>query len=179
MTTINDIEAAANRLARALDTLNAHKAVLERDIQIRIAGHLPVIIGLTQQAAEAHDALAGLLQGAPDLFDNPRSVAFHGIQLGYRKGKGELRIDDPERTMQRIRTLFPDQADTLIGAKYFPVKNAIAQLPAADLRKIGAELVATGDAPFIKPAPTVAGKLVDALIKGIEHERATAQGEPA
>lgn len=178
-TTMNDIEAAAGILARAIASLNDAKAALERQLHIHITGTLPDIVARTQRAAEAHEHLAGLIQGAPELFDNPRSVAFHGIQMGWRKGKGELRIDDPERTLQRIRTQLPEQADYLIGSKYYCIKSAIAQLPAADLRKIGAELTGTNDAVFIKPAATVSGKLVDALIKGIEQGRAATEGEPA
>ena len=46
-----------------------------------------------------------------------------------------------------------------------PVKDALAQLPAADLRKLGVQVEEAGDHVYIKAADSDVDKLVAAILK--------------
>ena len=66
----------------------------------------------------------------------------------------------------RIKKHLPEQADVLIRTKEAPVKEALAQLTAAELKKIGVTIEDAGDTVVIKPVDSEVDKLVDALLKG-------------
>jgi hypothetical protein len=88
-----------------------------------------------------------------------------GVKLGYQKAKGTLDYDDAEAVCARIRKHLPEQADVLIATRETPVKTALAQLPAADLKRIGVTLSDAGDQIVVKPVDSEVDKMVDALLK--------------
>ena len=53
--------------------------------------------------AKRQDELKGLLEASPELFAKPRSVIFHGIKVGYAKGKGKIEFTDPEQVVKLIK----------------------------------------------------------------------------
>lgn len=127
-----------------------------------------------EKAAEAHVALHGVLEENPDLFVKPRSQTFFGIKVGYRKGTGELTWSDGEKLVELIRKHFAEQFDVLIKTTYKPVKDALAQLSAEDLKKIGVKVGSVDDEVFIKPTDTEIDKLVTALLKNAVEEEEVA-----
>jgi hypothetical protein len=72
--------------------------------------------------------------------------------------------------VERIRALFPKQADTLIKVTHAPVKSALQLLPAGELKRLGITVIDTGDQVFIQAADGEIEKLVDALLKDSEEE---------
>jgi hypothetical protein len=68
-----------------------------------------------------------------------------------------------------IQKHFPEQMDTLVKVTMAPVKSALTNLPVADLRKIGVQLVETGDIAYIKPMDGEVSKLVDALLESFRE----------
>lgn len=150
---------ARAHLARLVNALNEH-------VEATKAEALPEIRDAIAWASAAWAHLEYKLRAHPELFVKPRSMEVHGIKFGYAKGKGGLQIEDAERTLQLIHKHLPDQADVLIATREAPVKNALAQLSAAELKRIGVELKDTGDQVFIQPAETTLDKLVKALVAG-------------
>lgn len=166
MSTMTDIEARARLFAARRERLAAIVAELTAAIDALKRDRMAELKRAVGAAAEAHEQLRALIEAAPQLFDRPRTVLLHGIKLGYQKGKGSIEFDSPERLMARIRQHLPEQAEYLIGCEYFPLKSALAQLPAADLKKIGVSIVGSDDQIVIKPADSGVDKLVEALVKG-------------
>jgi exonuclease VII small subunit len=170
-TTIQDIENRARRYAEAREKLNELVTDLNAGIEALKRNALPELKRVIARASEHHDQLKAMIEAAPELFVKPKSVVFHGIKLGYQKGKGKIEWDDPDRVVALIKRHFPDQADVLIVTTERPAKEALNSLTATDLRRLGISVVDGGENVFIKPVDSAVDKMVDALLKGaIEEE---------
>jgi hypothetical protein len=153
-------------LTEKVTALTAAQDALKRE-------HLPGIKAGVRRAADAEDALRALVAEHPECFIRPKTRVLAGVKVGYQKGKGTLDYDDADAVVARIEKHLPEQADVLIRLKKTPVKDALAQLPAADLRKLGITLAEAGDQVVIKPADSEVDKLVEALLKGAQEEVAS------
>ena len=99
----------------------------------------------------------------------------HGLKLGYQKGKGKIEWEDDDQVVKLIRRHFPDQFDVLIKTAERPIKDALASLTAAELRKIGVTVEETGDVVFVKDSTGNVDKLVKALLKGVQEDAEVAE----
>lgn len=172
MTQLTDLEPSAKALADArakvaeiVTDLNAGIDALKRD-------HMPALKRAIARAAEKHDQLKTMIEANPQLFLRPKTTVLHGVKIGYAKGKGGISFDDADQVLKLIRKHLPEQADVLIITKEAPARDAIAQLSAADLKRIGCTVVNTGEQVVIKPADSEVDKLVDAMLKGATEEQA-------
>ncbi|AQW30515.1 host-nuclease inhibitor Gam family protein [Ralstonia syzygii subsp. celebesensis] len=164
-TTLASIETSAKTYAEARASLAEIVAAMNDGIEALKREHLPALKRAVTRAAARHDELKALIDDAPDLFVKPRTIIFHGVKLGYQKGKGGIAFDDATQVVKLIRRHLPEQADVLIAVKEAPAKDALAQLSAADLKRIGCTVIETGDAVVIKPTDSEVDKMVDALLK--------------
>lgn len=151
------------KLAEQVTALNDGIAALRRD-------HIPSIKKALARAADAESQLRTLVSENPHCFQRPRTQTFSGVKVGFQKAKGTVAVGDVQTLVARIRKHLPDQADVLIRTKESPVKEALLQLSASDLRKIGAEIVDTGDQVVVKPVDGEVDKMVDALLKEATSE---------
>lgn len=166
MATINDIEIRAKRYAESRERLAAIVSELNAGIEALKRQAMPDLKRAVANATGHHDALRAIIEKAPELFVKPRSVVFHGIKLGYQKGKGKIEWEDADQVVRLIKKHFPEQADVLIATAEKPAKDALNNLTAAELKKLGISVTEGGDAVFIKPADSAVDKMVDALIAG-------------
>lgn len=168
-----DIEIAAIELAAARKRIAEAVGALNAELEAARARHHASVRAAALAGADAFDRLASRIQSRPDLFENPRTVVVDGIKLGMQKGKGAIAFDDEDKAMARIRRQLPDQAENLIGCRFFIVKSAVALLSAADLKRIGGQIVGAEDQVLIKPLDTETDRLIAAAIKaalGEQHE---------
>lgn len=170
MTQLTDIEKHAKAYADARAGLTEIVATLNGGIESLKRTHMPALKRAVARVAERHDQLKAAIDLNPQLFVRPRTVVMHGVKLGYGKGKGGISFDDAEQVVRLIKKHLPEQADVLINTKETPVKDALGQLAAADLKKIGCTVKNTGDQVVIKPADSEVDKLVDKLVKGATEE---------
>lgn len=154
---------AREHLANIVSAMNEGIETIKRD-------HMKRLKKAVSAAAEEHDALKALIESAPDCFIKPRTIVLYGIKLGYQKGKGKIEWDDADQVVRLIKRHFPEQADVLIATSERPAKEALAQLTAAELKKLGISVTDGGDAVFIKPADSAVDKMVDALLKDATAE---------
>lgn len=150
--------AARQLLAERVGALNDSMAQLRRQ-------HIAGIKRALAKAAEAEADLRALVQASPANFAKPKTRVFNGVKVGFQKGKGVISFGDAAAVVTRIKKLLPEQADILINVKETPVKDALAQLPGADLKKLGVTMTEAGDQVVIKPVDSEVDKLVDALLK--------------
>lgn len=149
---------ARSLLAERVSALNEGMAALRRD-------HLPAIRRALARAADAEAALRALVLAHPECFAKPRTQVLAGIKLGYQKGKGVISFDDADVVVARIKKHLPEKVDLLVRSKETPVKEALAQLSAAELKKIGVTISEAGDQVVVRPVDGEVDKLVDALLK--------------
>lgn len=169
-TTLDDITEATRHLSEARANLGHMVSALNAGIQALKDDEMPAIREAIAQATAAWSDLEQLVQASPYLFIKPRTVAAHGITVGITKSKGTLQIENPDRTVLLIKRHLPDQVAVLVATKEAPVKKALEQLSAADLKRIGVTVEGVGDQVVIRPAPSDVDKLVKALLRSAVAE---------
>ncbi|THF60934.1 hypothetical protein [Pseudothauera rhizosphaerae] len=166
--TLDQIRAAVDRLAVAHTATTARAALCHDEIKAAIQPiydrHRAGMDAAAEEEAAAHRALMSLLEGAPQLFEKPRSVSVNGVRAGYRKAEDSLDWGDDAALIKRIRALLPAQADLLIRTEETLVADALAQLPAAAHQKLGINRISGADNPFITIGAADVEKLAQALI---------------
>lgn len=168
--TMNEIETRAEKLARAnAEIANIAGAMQEAFDAIKRV-ELPKLRRAVEKAAQHHEALKAMIEASPELFEKPKTVTFHGIRMGYMKGKGGIAWDDTDAVVQAIMKYLPDQAEQLIRWTGKPLKEAINQLDVATLRKIGCRVVDTGESVLIKAVDSDFLKLAETLLKDATEE---------
>lgn len=166
MATLDDIiDNDVLALAQARGSLSQLMHALQSGMEALKADHMPGIRAAVYEAEVCWKALKLQIELHPHLFEKPRTAVAHGIKFGLAKGKGGLNIPDPDKTVLLIRKHLPEQAEVLISVKETPAKEALALLPAADLKRIGVQVVDSGDQVVIKPADGEVDKLVKVLLK--------------
>lgn len=169
--TLEDLTRRAARLAAARDRLGNILGALNADIQALRDRAMPLAQPAIDAAAAEKKALEAEIQANPHLFEKPRTMVASGIKFGLAKGRGEIDIPDPKRTVTLIKKHLPEQASVLIDTKETPAKAAIGQLSAADLKRIGCEVRDSGDRVVIAPADSEVDKLVRQLMKAALDEQ--------
>lgn len=172
MTQLTDIEPSAKAYAEARAKVADIVTELNTGIDALKRDHMPALKRAITKAAEKHDQLKQLIEANPALFVKPRTVIYHGVKIGMKKGTGGISFDDADQVVRLVKKHFPEQADVLVTTVEKPAKDALAQLTVAELKKVGCSVVDAGDAVVIKPTDSEVDKLVDALMKGATEEQA-------
>jgi hypothetical protein len=170
MATLNEIEQLSKTFAAHRNELADVVGALTEAIEALKRKHLPVIKRRVEAAAEARAALKAALEDSAGLFVKPRTLILHGIKVGFQKGKGKIEWEDADQVVKLIKKHFPEQADVLILTKEKPAKEALEQLTAAELKKLGIEVADSGDVVVIKDTASDIDKLVTALLKDAAEE---------
>lgn len=163
--TLSIIETLTKRYAEARAGLSARVGELQAELDALKRKRLLGIKTALAHAAEAEAALRTAIEAAPHLFVRPKTLVLHGVKIGFRKAPGKLVWDDADQVVALIKRHLPDQADVLIVTKETPSKPALAQLPAADLKRLGVRVIETGEEVLVAPTDSEVDKLVDALLK--------------
>lgn len=166
------IDALALNYARRRERVKQIVDQLEDEVR---ASHRKYRAALNEALATAEGAQAALraeVEANPDLFANPRSWSLHGIKFGFGKGRGRAVWDDDEQLIKRIRRQFPEEVATrLIRINEEPIVDALKELEAKELAKLGVTIETTGDCFFVKAADTETDKLVKRLLKEGAREK--------
>ena len=155
-----EYSAAWGKLKGTIEFIDRQRKAVEARYSTQLASVLDKV--------KAHkDELECAIYAAPELFNSPRTIVVAGVKVGFQKSKGSLRIDNPETTIKLIRKHLSDSVDEflLIKTNETPIASALMRLSAAELKKIGCEIVGTGDEIVIKTTDTEIEKLVKAMIK--------------
>lgn len=164
-TNIKQIEVLTQHYADAHGLVADIVAAMNHEIEQVTRNYLPRIKREVAKAKERKAELHAAIEAAPELFVKPRTVVFHGIKVGFRKASGKIEIDDADQVVKLIRKHFPEQFDVLVKTEETPIKKALANLSAAELKKLGIEISDTGDVVEIRDTVSDVDKVVQALLK--------------
>jgi len=168
------IEYTIRQFADARRDLSARLQALNDEIAKAKRKALPGLREEVDVAAVLHRTLRDIIMENAGLFEKPRTQIFHGVKVGYRKMKGEITWEDNEQVVKLIRKHCPERFDSLVKTVETPLKDALAQLPAADLKKLGVTVENDSDEVFIKCTDSEIDKAVNALLKdAVEEEVAS------
>lgn len=167
MPTMNEIEDLTRDYARARDLLTKAVDSLELAMKAERDKRIAGVKGLVGEAANARNRLAAAIEKSPDLFVRPRTVVVDGVKVGFQKSKGKVVFSlTADKVVAKIRALFSKaKAESLIKVEETPIKKALENLPADELKKIGVKIDGAGDEVYIAPIDGAVQKLVDALLK--------------
>lgn len=165
MATLAEIEKLTKEYAEWREQLSDAVRSLEEEIGAARRKHITLIKRKVEAVAERQAVLKAAIEESKDLFKKPRTVIIHGIKVGLQKSKGEMKWIDAQQVIRLIRKHFPDQAETLIKTTETPVKAALLQISAADLKRIGVTVEDDGDVVVIKSTDSEIDKFVEALLK--------------
>jgi hypothetical protein len=157
------IEEKAHAYADALALRGKLVTTLRDHLKVVTDEALPDLRKLSAEVAVLHDQLKELLDKNKALFESPRSAAFHGIKLGFAKGKGKVVIDNPDATIKAIEKKLPEQLDTLAPSTRKLSLTALALLDVKTLKSIGGHVSEATDEAFIKCPDDDTTKFVEQL----------------
>lgn len=177
MATLADIERLTKDYADWRTQLSEAVLVAEHELAALKRQHVVTIKRKVEAVAERQAALKAAIEESPELFRKPRTLIIHGVKVGFMKEKGKISWDDKDQVVRLIKKHFPEQADVLIKTVEKPIKNALQQLSAAELKRIGVTIGETGDVVVIKSTDSEIDKLVSALLE--EDAEADADEEAA
>ncbi|MRR15677.1 MAG: hypothetical protein EG826_04380 [Deltaproteobacteria bacterium] len=165
MPNINEIEELTKAYSDERQKLSDRIRQLEDEIQSIKRKRLPVIKATVQAVMTKQEVLKAALEVSRTLFVKPRTAVFHGVKVGFQKGKGKLSWVDDAVVVKLIKKHFPDQVDVLIKTTEKPIKAALENMDAADLKKLGITVNDTDDQIVIKSTDSEIDKFVESLLK--------------
>lgn len=164
-TAMAEIELKTQGYAAARVELAEAVTALHEDLD-KVKARYMGMIRKQVEVLRAHEKdLQDAILKAPGLFEKPKSRTFAGIKVGYAKQPGRLECPDDDQLISAIRRLFPDSAKTLIKTTEKPVKSALSNMNAKDLKRLGVSVVDATDVVIVKPQDSDVDKLVAALIE--------------
>lgn len=174
-TALIELDRAAKTYRDSRDLVAKRITELDEELRALYRRRMPGIKSAIVAAKDAQDAAAATVQKFPTMFTRPRTMVLHGIKLGFGKGKGKIEWDcEDDVLVERIEKLFKDDPDTrelLIITEKKPSKDALKNLEAKLLAKLGAEIEAVGDYVIVADAASDGKKLMKRILKeGAVHE---------
>jgi len=164
MATLAEIEDKARHYHVCLSALDQRVNELEAEIADCKRNHLPEIRRLIGVVQEHRAALLDAVHASPEVFAKPKSRVFHRIKVGWRKAGGKVVVADEAKVVAAIKRLFPRRTGDLINVTERVDKKAVAELPGAELKKLGVQLTEDVDEAFVKPVDGEIEKLAAALV---------------
>lgn len=162
---MEQVQATARSFAEAHRDLQTQLAELEDRVRALREQAMPALREAVHRTASVRAELRTLIEGNPDLWSGRRrTVVVDGVRVGITKGAGRLEWKDDARVVRRIRQLLPDQAEVLIQTKEVPVRKALGNLAASELRQLGVQTVGADDQVVIKPTDGDVEKIVEKLL---------------
>jgi len=175
MATLGEIERLAKEYADWREQLIDCVRALNEEVGAVKREHIPAIKRKVAAVAERQAVLKAAIEESEGLFKKPRTMIIHGIKVGFQKAKGEMKWFDVNQVVRLIKKHFPDLVETLIKTTETPVKAALGQISAADLKRIGVTIEADGDVVVIKGTDSEIDKFVEALLKDDEQAEAATE----
>lgn len=168
---LGDIEKLTKAFSEARQQLADRVRSLEDELQAIKRRRMPGIKNAVNAVMAQQSGLKAAVEGSTALFIKPKTIILHGVKVGFQKAKGKISWADDAQVVKLIKKHLPDQADVLIKTTEKPLKDALINLPAADLKKIGVTVEETGDQVIIKATDSEIDKFVDNLLKEDNAEK--------
>lgn len=162
---LTDLENAAKEFSAASKILRNIKEELDTEIDAVKAKYSAAFADASKNAGEAYQMLLTLVEDSEELFLDKKSMSINNVKFGYRKKSGKIEIDNEEFTINKLQELFPENADLYLSKKISVSKKALDSLTAAELKKVGVNVIQDTSEAFVKLTDDEVQKLIDALVK--------------
>ena len=160
---MNDILLLCRKLSSARERLSEVTEAVRNEQRQAVRRRLRGLKARVAEVSAARDELEAAVSASPELFEKPRTRAMEGVKVGYRKMPGRIECN-PERTIERIRKIFPNREQELVKTTRSLKKPALRALTSRELRAIGVSIISVDDEVVIAVAGDDLDKLVSALM---------------
>ena len=168
---MDELEIKCKELRSRQDILSEISDKLNRDLEAAKDRYMAELKRAVREVADGRADIRNWVDGHRDLFVKSRSRTVHGIKVGLQKGKGKIECDDEVRAMKYIyEHLKEEEHEVLIKRTEKLNKNALNDVDAMDLRRMGVRIVQTGDKIIIKDTDGEVEKLIASMLKQKEKE---------
>lgn len=162
---MKEIELLAERYAVKYRELESTVQALEDEARAVKRKFMARVRQLAEESACNKAAVLSAVAAAPGLFEKPRTRLLAGVKVGMQKRRGQVVIEDEAATIRRIRQLLPaEQAELLVRVREDVYKQAVYDLSAGDLKRLGIKIANDTDEPIVKIAGEDIEGLVDSLL---------------
>ena len=135
---------------------SAHRKVMENNIE--------ALKSAIAEESVKHESLVENIQENKDLFTKPKTRAFMGVKVGFRKKPGKVVIKDPKQALLLAKKfLLKEHPDLIVTTERLDLTQ-IKKLSVKEMGKIGATYIDSTDEAFAQTAKTDPDKLIDALM---------------
>lgn len=162
---LTELETAAKEFSAASKILRNIKEELDTEIDAVKAKYSTAFAEASKNAGEAYQMLLTLVESSEELFLDKKSMSINNVKFGYRKKAGTIDIDNETFTIDKLRELFPKDVDKYLSTKISISKKALNNLTAAELKKVGVNVIQDSSEAFVKLTDDEVQKLIDALVK--------------
>ncbi len=157
-TACNEYELESAALEKQIDNLDADLAEVKRK-------HMAALKRQAAVVANREAFLRDLVESNPELFKRPRTMIVAGVKIGFTASAGKVEFtDDEENVIRRITRFLEADAANLIRVTREVNKDAVRNLPAADMAKIGCKIEGACDTVLVKRMAGEVEKLINKLI---------------
>jgi hypothetical protein len=180
MSELHEIESLCRAYSQERDVLSGRVGELTKEVEDAQRRKLPGIKKAVGLVAEAFARLKAAVEAAPHLFQKPKTFIFHGVKVGFAKGRGKLTWEDDDQVIRLIRKKLPeDLHDVLIKVKETVAAEALENLTTEQLKSIGVQVEGSGERVVVKPVDGEVEKVVKSLLKNAESVAEEAHREAA
>lgn len=172
---MQEIETLTQSYADTYRDLESVVQSLEDEVRAIKRSKMVKIRQLAAESAAHKEAVLSAVVASPGLFKKPRTRIIAGVKVGLQKRRGKVVIDDEEATIRRMRALLPiEQVELLVRVREDVYKQAVYDLSAGDLRRLGIKIADDTDEPLVKIAGEDIEALVDSMLTADVSESAGA-----
>lgn len=158
------LDLAAEDYRGAIDLLTHLLQDLQERHQALLREAMPRLRQATIRARACKEALAGQVEAAPRLFENPKTRVLHGIKLGWRKAPDAWSYPPDAALVAAIKEHLPELAAALIEVKETPHKPSIKMLSEEALADLAVSCTPGQDQLVLDPVDSEVDKLIKALL---------------
>lgn len=166
------LELACEDLRASRDALAAHLGELDQALTRIKREHLPGIRRHMAEVARADAEVRHAVESARARFapPSPRTRLYHGIKVGWEKGRGRMVISDAAATCALIRKHHREDWDRYIAITETPIKGSIATLDTKALAAIGVHLEGAEDRMVLRDAIGEVDRIIDSMLAALRGD---------
>lgn len=148
---LQTIEDHCRDLANLRGKLRLKFEARQKAINAIAAEHDAGIRTLQTECDQRRNTLLAGLNGGRELFQKRKTRVFHGITVGFVKGRDKVIAPDDAILVNRIKKMLPvAQAETLLDRSVRIIKDAFHHLPPDIFQKLGCSVVTGADRPVVR-----------------------------
>ncbi len=161
---LQEIDRKTRDYAAAYETLSDLITEMQ-DKQGTIARqYMPRIKKAVNTLAEKEADLKAAVDANRGLFEKPRTQVMHGFKVGVQKMIGKVKWQNGKAVVGKLMETFTNWKK-FVNIEYKPSADALKELSAAELKKLGVTVEDTSDVVVIRPVASDIEKLVNAFLK--------------